>query len=119
MGQWFAHLVPFSHARAKSTYPEKSQINSYFKKAGLKKMFEFMPSSSIIGEKYDDEEIFLKNEQNWMMDSVLSSADDKELNHAKEWVRQLKSTGKLREFYDNHNLVDKLGCGTVVILMKE
>ena len=58
--QWFAHLVPFSHARAKSTYPEKSQINSYFKKAGLKKMFEFMPSSSIIGEKYDDEEIFLK-----------------------------------------------------------
>ena len=62
---------------------------------------------------------YLKNEQNWMMDSVLSSADDKELNHAKEWVRQLKSTGKLREFYDNHNLVDKLGCGTVVILMKE
>ena len=62
---------------------------------------------------------YLKNEQNWMMDSVLSSADDKELNHAKEWVRQLKSTRKLREFYDSHNLVDKLGCGTVVILMKE
>ena len=67
---------------------------------------------------YNDEEIFLKNPQAWMMDSVLSSASEEELMEAKKLVKKLKEEGKLREFYEAHDDFPKYGCGRILAAKK-
>ena len=119
-GNWYADLVPEAKAKTTVRCPSGKQVIDFCNQAGFEVVSEMSMMTHYTGyEVYNDEEIFLKNEGAWMMDSVLSSASEEELARAKEWVREMKAAGTLREFYEKHDDIPDYGCGRILAAVKK